>query len=277
MSSRLVFLFAVHFVALPHSNRDCRLNAQTVTATNPLPDNSDRSSTGVGKGRDGSKTYDNVNVQTFTAEESGTLDSISIVVGNSDPPNVPDLRVALATVSSDRPEREIAAVLVPSEDIPDLGVVPDARFTVAADYRSKNIYLSAGAKYAISLSTDTADANYRILINYNKYEAGHMLSYQNDKLRTKLPTRGDLVFEVTVDPSRAPSNSITGIGSQGEAVEFNSNTACPLPFCCSPTRPHVIPYHATAYPQCNPRLTSNPRRTVRKCYRRTNSSRWRWP
>lgn len=171
-----------------------------VTASHTLPTSATRwFSAGAGIGTDGT-VFDNRVAQTFTVTTSGVLDTISFIATRSDGTTA-DLRVTLTNLIGGQPGISMASSLVEVNSFTEgfLSGRPD-EFTTTLNFSSDDILLETGSQYAIVLSTDTIEANYRIYGDYSGYLGGNKLSFQNSGPFESPPYEVDFFFEVTVIP-----------------------------------------------------------------------------
>lgn len=158
---------------------------------------------GAGMGTDGI-VYDNREAQTFTATTGGVLDTISCVVRRMNKTTA-DLKITLTDVVSGQPGVSLATAFVNLQSVPiENWSWWDRHFTVNINFISQDVVLEAGKQYAIVLSTDTTEANYRVYGDYTGYSGGTRMSSQNSgSYMSEYPS--DLYFEVTVNSIPEPS------------------------------------------------------------------------
>lgn len=153
---------------------------------------------GAGMTGDDGQIFDNRLGQSFVADATGMVGSVSFVASALGPASA-DLRVSLTTFAQGQPGSVLGSVLVGSGTF-DSGFLPSYEFTHSIDFSGAGIALTAGQSYALVFSTDTPDANYRMYGDYEGYAGGTSLFSQNGSpydMRS-----GDYYFQVsTVVPA----------------------------------------------------------------------------
>ena len=151
---------------------------------------------GAGMATDGGVVFDNVNGQSFTAEETGILFDISFAATRSESTDA-DLRIDIAEFVSGQPGDVLGSVYLPAQNFETGFTFPDT-LNQTASFANFSISITAGEQYIFLLSSDVTEANYRIYSNRSGYAGGDQLRSQNGSSFSGGILTSDLLFRVNL-------------------------------------------------------------------------------
>jgi len=189
-----------------------------VTASHLPPLNPGSSfNTGAGMGFDGI-LFDNVEVQTFTAQQPGVLFDIGFTASRLDETTTADLRVDIATWTPANEIDQILATVFVSADTFLTGFVNQLELNTFVDFSQESVEIEQGVQYAIVFSTDVPNANFRLSGDNLGFAGGNRFDSQNGSPFETSFGESDLFFEARV--VAVPELDLLGDVNMDGVVDF---------------------------------------------------------
>jgi len=177
-----------------------------VTASHSAPDApSSFFNSGAGMALDGI-LFDNVEAQSFTAEQTGILSDIALTASRLDVNTTADLRIDVVTWNpSDEVGQVLATGFLPAEGF-STGFLSQLNFNTFINFSSTSIEIVQGLEYALVFSTDVPNANYRLYGDRLGYSGGSRFQSQNGSPFDS--GSGDLFFQARVVAIPEPGSGV---------------------------------------------------------------------
>lgn len=194
------------------------LHAAITISEHPYPpDGSGFYSVGAGTGSDSGVIYDNRIAQTFLAATTGYIESLTFYAYRFGYSSMDaDLRVSVTEILGGQPGNVLVSAYVPFSSIsigsPLLEHLRDGSAAIRIVFSATTL-LESGVTYALVFSSDTPEANYRMighsgLITADNYLGGEQLRSQNGSLYIG-NFGADLNFSVEAAP--IPEHGVPGM------------------------------------------------------------------
>jgi len=171
---------------------------ELLTTAEHQPVSGSRFSVGAGISGDDGRTFDNHIAQTFTAEQSGRLIDLNFLATRQNENTNADLRIDIVTWDTNQIVDVLGTTYLPASEFKIDTLSSDLEFNQTADFSDLAIIMNAGQQFAMVFSTDTRDANYRLVGNKPDYNGGRAFRSRDGTTFSEFTSTSDLFFEARV-------------------------------------------------------------------------------